>query len=298
MKEPESQISSIEDTIRRIACSQAGKNYESISLDSALSSDLGYDGLDATELIMEIEDSFDIVIPDSVAEKVETLADLASLVNAYRQPGLGKPLVLFKKYRRTPSLQDVGGCPSISVKWIGINSLALIIVSCFSGSSQVKYSALLLALAVLAVAAVTMYLSKKSQYGRNRMIKPEKIERNMTINISGGQIGNLNLGEIIGDLQATLRTVTDQGGDTVAECLKQLAEAIVSSKGLDDSAKAETLDQVKEVASQAATEPVKRNKGVLKSIFATLKSTLSGIKDIASVWVHAEGILNDLFGAS
>lgn len=121
---------------------------------------------------------------------------------------------------------------------------------------------------------------------------------NMTINISGGQIGNLNLGEIIGDLQATLRAVTDQGGDTVAECLKQLSEAIVRSKGLEDSAKAESLDQVKEVASQAATEPAKRKKGILKSILATLKSTLSGINDIAGVWVHAEEILNDLFGAS
>ncbi|MEA1975497.1 MAG: acyl carrier protein [Bacillota bacterium] len=47
-----------------------------ISLTSNLADDLNADSLDAVEIIMEVEDAFEIEIPDEIAEKIETLEDI------------------------------------------------------------------------------------------------------------------------------------------------------------------------------------------------------------------------------
>jgi len=43
--------------------------------------DLDYDSLECVELVMEIEEEFDVEIPDEDAEKVETVQDMIDLVN-------------------------------------------------------------------------------------------------------------------------------------------------------------------------------------------------------------------------
>lgn len=48
---------------------------ESLSLDDPLK-DLGLDSLDVVELVMELEEEFDINIPDEDAERIQTVADL------------------------------------------------------------------------------------------------------------------------------------------------------------------------------------------------------------------------------
>jgi len=47
-----------------------------IAINANLSDDLNADSLDAVEIIMEIEDAFDIEVPDAVAEKIETMEDI------------------------------------------------------------------------------------------------------------------------------------------------------------------------------------------------------------------------------
>ncbi len=52
----------------------------SIALDSSLMKDLEADSLDAVEIIMAIEDEFDIEIPDEDAEKFKTIGDIVKYV--------------------------------------------------------------------------------------------------------------------------------------------------------------------------------------------------------------------------
>ena len=54
--------------------------YDAISMETNLMKDLEADSLDAVEIIMAIEDEFDIEIPDEDAEKFQTVEDLVKYV--------------------------------------------------------------------------------------------------------------------------------------------------------------------------------------------------------------------------
>lgn len=56
-----------------------------ITLEASLKDDLGIDSLDAVELIMELEDEFDVKIEDVEAQTFVTIADIVKLLEAKRQ---------------------------------------------------------------------------------------------------------------------------------------------------------------------------------------------------------------------
>lgn len=69
------------DKIKQIIADQlALDNASVISLDTSLMKDLEADSLDAVEIIMAIEDEFDIEIPDEEAEKFQTIGDIVKYV--------------------------------------------------------------------------------------------------------------------------------------------------------------------------------------------------------------------------
>lgn len=51
-------------------------NKDKIKLESRLAEDLGADSLDAVELIMALEDEFDIQISDEIAQSIKTIGDI------------------------------------------------------------------------------------------------------------------------------------------------------------------------------------------------------------------------------
>lgn len=63
----------VEDIINLQLGRKAGTE---IPVNANLQDDLNADSLDAVEIIMEIEDSFDIEVPDAIAEKIETIEDI------------------------------------------------------------------------------------------------------------------------------------------------------------------------------------------------------------------------------
>lgn len=70
------------DKIKGIIAEQLGVEEDAISMETNLMKDLEADSLDAVEIIMAIEDEFDIEIPDEDAEKFQTVADLVGYVEA------------------------------------------------------------------------------------------------------------------------------------------------------------------------------------------------------------------------
>ncbi len=68
------------DKIREIILEQLGREDEDISMETHLMKDLEADSLDAVEIIMAIEDEYEIEIPDEVAEKFQTVGDLVHYV--------------------------------------------------------------------------------------------------------------------------------------------------------------------------------------------------------------------------
>ena len=66
--------------IKEIIVEQLGVEEGTVKLEAAFIDDLGADSLDIVELIMAIEEEFDIEIPDSEAEKAVTVGDVAKYI--------------------------------------------------------------------------------------------------------------------------------------------------------------------------------------------------------------------------
>ena len=65
-------MASVEERVVDIVAEQLGVSKEQITRETSFVNDLGADSLDAVELIMELEEEFDVSIPDDVAEKIQT----------------------------------------------------------------------------------------------------------------------------------------------------------------------------------------------------------------------------------
>ncbi len=71
------------DKVKEIIIEQLGLDEDiSISLETSLMNDLEADSLDAVEVIMAIEDEFDIEIPDEDAEDFKNIGDIVKYVEA------------------------------------------------------------------------------------------------------------------------------------------------------------------------------------------------------------------------
>ncbi len=71
------------EKVKGIIVEQLGAVEDNISLESSFIDDLGADSLDIVELIMALEEEFDIEIPDSDAEKVVTVNDVVEYIKEH-----------------------------------------------------------------------------------------------------------------------------------------------------------------------------------------------------------------------
>ncbi len=70
----------LEDRISELIVDQLGVTKEEIVPEASFIDDLGADSLDIVELVMAMEEEFDIEIPDDDAEKIQTIGDAFSYV--------------------------------------------------------------------------------------------------------------------------------------------------------------------------------------------------------------------------
>ena len=68
------------DKVKEIIVEQLGVAETAITPDASFIDDLGADSLDIVELIMALEEEFDLEIPDSDAEKVVTVGDVVEYI--------------------------------------------------------------------------------------------------------------------------------------------------------------------------------------------------------------------------
>ncbi len=72
---------SVEDKVKRIIAERLEIDPGDISLDAEFISDLGADSLDIVELLMSLEDEFDLEISDEEAEQIKTVKDAVDYIN-------------------------------------------------------------------------------------------------------------------------------------------------------------------------------------------------------------------------
>ncbi len=71
----------VEDRIREIIVEQLGVPAGQVVPEASFIDDLGADSLDIVELVMALEETFDLEIPDDDAEKIQTIQDAISYVD-------------------------------------------------------------------------------------------------------------------------------------------------------------------------------------------------------------------------
>ena len=75
----------LEQTVEKVIVDQLGDRPEDVKVYSSFVDDLGADSLDAVELIMAMEEKFDIEIPDEDAEKITTVGSAIEYIKAHRR---------------------------------------------------------------------------------------------------------------------------------------------------------------------------------------------------------------------
>jgi acyl carrier protein len=68
------------EKVKKIIVEQLGVEEDDIAMEANFIDDLGADSLDIVELIMALEEEFDIEIPDSEAEKIVTVGDAVDYI--------------------------------------------------------------------------------------------------------------------------------------------------------------------------------------------------------------------------
>lgn len=70
------------DKVKAIIVDQLGVEEDAVVMEASFLDDLGADSLDIVELIMALEEEFDIEIPDEEAEKITSVGDAVNYISA------------------------------------------------------------------------------------------------------------------------------------------------------------------------------------------------------------------------
>ena len=73
-------MAGVEDKVKQIIVDQLGVEPSEVTPTASFVDDLGADSLDRVELVMALEESFDVEIPDEEAEKISTVQDAVDYI--------------------------------------------------------------------------------------------------------------------------------------------------------------------------------------------------------------------------
>ena len=76
---------SVEERVIEIVSEQMGVAKDQITKETSFVNDLGADSLDTVELVMELEEEFDITIPDEKAEEIQTVGQAVAYIEEHTQ---------------------------------------------------------------------------------------------------------------------------------------------------------------------------------------------------------------------
>ena len=78
-------MAAVEEKVKAIIVDQLGVNQSDVTPDAHFVDDLGADSLDTVELVMKLEEDFDMEIPDEDAEKIQTVQDAIAYIKDHQK---------------------------------------------------------------------------------------------------------------------------------------------------------------------------------------------------------------------
>ena len=76
--------SAVEAKVREIICEQLGVSEDEVTPEASFIEDLGADSLDIVELVMALEEEYDMEISDEDAEKVRSVQDVIDYIESHK----------------------------------------------------------------------------------------------------------------------------------------------------------------------------------------------------------------------
>jgi acyl carrier protein len=76
-------MSDVQDRVKRIVIERLGVEEAEVTTEASFKDDLGADSLDVVELVMELEDEFDLEISDEDAEKITTVGEVVNYIQSH-----------------------------------------------------------------------------------------------------------------------------------------------------------------------------------------------------------------------
>ncbi|MBV9574525.1 MAG: acyl carrier protein [Acidobacteriales bacterium] len=83
----ESNVSEAAEKVKQIIAEQLGVDESEVTPSASFVDDLGADSLDQVELVMALEEAFNLEISDEEAEKIRTVQDAVTYVEKRAKPG-------------------------------------------------------------------------------------------------------------------------------------------------------------------------------------------------------------------
>lgn len=74
----------VAERVKEIIVEQLGVDPEEVTMEASFVNDLGADSLDTVELVMALEEEFNIEIPDEEAEKLDTVGKAIDYINKHK----------------------------------------------------------------------------------------------------------------------------------------------------------------------------------------------------------------------
>lgn len=77
------QVQDVEARVKEIIVEQLGVDASEVTTQASFVNDLGADSLDTVELVMALEEEFEVEIPDEEAEKIQSVGQAVDYIKAH-----------------------------------------------------------------------------------------------------------------------------------------------------------------------------------------------------------------------
>lgn len=115
------------------------------------------------------------------------------------------------------------------------------------------------------------------------------------IKVSDSVIGSVNSGDVE-KIDVAMTTIQRSGNTEVADALKSLTEAVLENTQISSTLKNELIQNIGFLSQQVSVPALRRNQGVLKSVFTGIKNSIGTISSLVDLWNKVEPVFRGYFG--